>query len=84
MVRHQMTKEGIRKPVWRAFQALHQAGDNLLNVNVSEPGGTVTAFATTHADGSKSGVEGLQVFVTNFSPSMQLLCPTLGYPTLAA
>eukprot|EP01046_Picozoa_sp_COSAG06_P118576 COSAG06_NODE_65758_length_256_cov_0.656051_1_plen_23_part_10 len=22
-----MTKEGIRKPAWRAFQLLHQAGD---------------------------------------------------------
>ena len=34
--------------------------------------GTVTAFATTHADGSHAGLQGLQVFVTNFSPSKLL------------
>eukprot|EP01046_Picozoa_sp_COSAG06_P055544 COSAG06_NODE_10245_length_1720_cov_1.980876_1_plen_102_part_00 len=32
--------------------------------------GTVTAFATTHADGSQAGLQGLQVFVTNFSPTI--------------
>jgi hypothetical protein len=50
-----------------------QAGDRLLNVSVSDSAaageGTVSAFATTHADGSTAGVEGLQIFVTNFSPS---------------
>ena len=64
-----MTKEGIRKPVWRAFQALHQAGDTLLNVSSDDTTGTITAFATTQSDGSGSlDARGLQVFVTNFWP----------------
>merc|ERR1712062_365966 len=61
---------GIRKPVWRAFQALHHAGDILHNVSVRDrsKATTISAFATTKSDGSKLGVSGLQIFVTNFWP----------------
>lgn len=66
------TKEGIRKPVWRAFQLLHKAGDEKLNVSVAAVGGketAVTAFATTVAGGSGVGLRGLQIFASNFWPS---------------
>lgn len=65
-----ITKEGVRKPVWRAFQALHQAGDTILDVSVSDTSeaATISAFATTQSDGSDLSVRGLQVFVTNFWP----------------
>ena len=49
-------------------QVLHQAGDRLLNVSVAGDDEIISAFATTHAGGSSAGVEGLQIFVTNFSP----------------
>jgi xylan 1,4-beta-xylosidase len=73
-----ITKEGIRKPVWRAFQLLHQSGDQLHSVSVTPDGAAttaVTAFATA-GSGSNAGssatngpLEGLQVFVSNFWPS---------------
>ena len=63
-----ITKEGIRKPVWRAFQSLHQAGDTIYNVTVDGGEGTISAFATTESGGSDLDAKGLQVFVTNFWP----------------
>ena len=69
-----MTKEGIRKPAWRAFQALHQSGDRLLNASVTVAAGSeedaltaVSAFATVEAGGS-GGMRGLQLFAANFWP----------------
>ena len=70
-----MTKEGIRKPVWRAFQALHQSGDRLLNASITAAAGSgeedaltaVSAFATVESGGS-GGMRGLQLFAANFWP----------------
>jgi xylan 1,4-beta-xylosidase len=65
-----MTEEGIRKPVWRAFQMLHHAGDQTLDISVAPPRGAqtaMTAFATTLA--GASGLRGLQIFTANFWPS---------------
>ena len=73
--------------VWRAFQALHQAGSNLLNVSVSADGGggdmTISSFATTDSDGSTAGVRGLQVFVTNFSPMKVMAFIVMAYIGMA-
>lgn len=68
-----MTKEGIRKPAWRAFQLLHQAGDQKLNVSVTPSPASaqtaVTAFATTVSGGGGRPLNGLQIFTSNFWPS---------------
>ena len=47
-----MTKDGIPKPVWRAFQLLHtHAGDHITNTTVTQPGGSVSTSTTaTTAD----------------------------------
>eukprot|EP01052_Picozoa_sp_SAG31_P026636 SAG31_NODE_2431_length_5707_cov_2.157810_2_plen_225_part_00 len=76
-----ITKEGIRKPAWRAFQLLNLAGDQILNVSVTpsaaccEGAGNaaplttaVSAFATIGSSSNTSAVASLQIFVSNFWP----------------
>jgi xylan 1,4-beta-xylosidase len=60
------TVQGIKKPVYRAFEMLRDAGDFLVPVDVTGSGGanaTVTAFATNSIH---TGI--VSVFISNFAP----------------
>jgi len=57
-----MNVNGVPKPVWRAFQLLHQAGDNLVNDSI----------LTTYPEGNYSTVDVLAT-VDNSSSTLQML-----------
>jgi xylan 1,4-beta-xylosidase len=68
------TNRGIKKPVYRAFQLLNGAGNQIVSgVNVSYDGvispvnSTVTAFATVADNGLQDNIRA-NVFVSNFAP----------------
>lgn len=56
---------GIAKPVYRAFQQLADAGDQLASVTVTNSSG-VTAFATTVSASPHEALHGARIFITNF------------------
>lgn len=70
-----LTKQGVPKPAYRAFQILLGSGPERVPVTLSDPAApgpdpsVVTAFATVEAEALDGSMKGLQVFVTNFSPT---------------
>ena len=57
-----MTVQGVRKPVWRAFEALEGAGTKRYAVAGVDPASSVSVFAT---DGG-GGALGVQAYVANW------------------
>ena len=72
-----LTKQGVPKPVFRAFEQLNGAGDTQLPVQVSGASGndSVVVFATVSSEGSKP-TKDLQIFVSNFVPLTFPASPT--------
>lgn len=69
-----MNPQGVRKPGWRAFEALNKAGTERIPVAVNDPllassngnaTSTVNVFATVEGTDAQRG---LQIFTANFGP----------------
>ena len=57
---------GIAKPVFRAFEMLHAAGDAIIIANISAPSSAISAFATVLSSSAQEVLRGGQLFITNF------------------
>ena len=64
-----MNRFGIRKPVYRAFELLHQAGDMQYNVTAPDVDSGVVLFATTNHTATGTASKELSLLLANHNPN---------------
>lgn len=79
------TVHGVAKPVYRAFQLLHGAGDRFHSATVQSPTPFVSSWATTNSNNTNgANLQNLNIFVSNFrrqNDSEPMPTPAAGYST---